>query len=158
MGEGDEMTLTSQTRMSVDGFCKEHEDGEKRWVFTSELEKVKIKGDLDAYITLVDDDLYEISKIRLTKYPIVSYSQIKFIPRIIEATRERNKILKNKTTNCYKMLEELKDKFQDVFGDKGAVEVHELTIEKKDGYTKEYVSHVLDNVNKRNGLDWSVVS
>ena len=135
---------------------QEHEDGEKRWVFTSELDKVKIQGDPDAYITLLDDLLDKDTKITWRKYTIIFYSQIKFIPRIIEAAKERSKILRSKRSRCmeHKKLEELVRKFPDVFRDSGAVPVPEFEVEKPDGYTKEYVSKVLDGVNKRNALDW----
>lgn len=138
---------------------QEHEDGEKRWVFTSELDKVKIKGDPEDYITLVDDLLDKDTKIKWRNYTVVSYSQIRFIPRIIEADIERSKILRSKRNRCmeYNKLNELVQKFPDVFGDSGAVPVPELEVEKPDGYTKEYVSHILDEINRKNGLDWRFV-
>lgn len=45
-----------------------HKERGRRWVYTSEIDKVHIKGALDSYITLVDDALDEVTPPLKRKY------------------------------------------------------------------------------------------
>ena len=169
--EGDEsMTKVPEITLryidDVEGFTPSHLAGGKRWVYTSELGQVKIEGDDEAYITLVDDAINEVSKINELGYFEVSYSQVKKIPRIIEGIKARMKYMKTKRDfwRAYHYREKIRRDFIDVFDDPFSqsiderMPIPELRVEKPDGYTKEYVSQVLDSVNQRNGVTWSFVS
>lgn len=150
---------------TTNGATSQDVGGEKRWVYTSELGQVKIEGDDEAYLTLVDDAINEVSKINHLGYLEVSYSQVKKIPRIIEGIEARRKYMYTKRDfwRAYHYRQKLNRDFSDVFDDPFSqspderMPVPELRVDKPDGYTKEYVSQVLDSVNQRNGVTWRFV-
>lgn len=136
----------------------DHQEGMPRWVQTSELGTVKIEGDGEAYITLVDDALDEFEKENLRGYTVVLYSRVRMIPRLAEAVEARRAILRIKD-RCRQRFGAmtLAERFPDIFSRECIPTPPELSMVPKDGYTKEYVSHVLDEINRKNGLDWRFV-
>ena len=134
----------------------EHNDCDERWVLTSKLDKVNIEGDSEAYITLVDDALYEFYPSLWMKYNEVTYCKIKEIPREIEFIQARRKNLFSKSDfrREFLMSEKLRENFKDLYDKSREINFFPPPSE---GYTKENVSEYLDSINKKNGFDWRIV-
>lgn len=120
-----------------------------RWIYSSELDKVKVVGDGNALLIVLDDAL-EPNK----DYPDVMYCRVKDLAFWRDFVAWRTK--------------KLADGTMEKFGSKEAVEEYNSWMERRDAIaeevglhilpvawnTKEVLSHHFDGLNDQKGIGW----